>query len=255
MNFRKKDDLNRFINELPFLGLANINSAFYEMLPLCDVGTSIAFSKFLLLQRRVYYASYSLINAYKKDHNNILGDPFNDTLSIRSMYFEYAIETYNKVVDYVYQILYFNYKLYKVIDNIDIKSKRNIISVSRKLKGKKLKEVNRWILIEEKTKDFAKKFSDYRCKMRDVNDLANDIKHRGCIDVGGMNPTRYSKVIKNVDGVAINITDLVSEIKVDLESEIDKLVETHKATFQLQNELYLLCNFQQQLEDFFDENV
>lgn len=250
-----EDDVREFAQRLPLLKMDNINSTFYEMLPLCGFGPTIAFSRFLSLQNKIAAGAYALINAYRKNHKSLWGDYLEDSHWERSIYFENAIESYNKVTDYVYLILYFNFELYEIIDKEKIKSKEDIIRISENIKGSKLGKINDWLSTTECSTSFSMIFSKYRNDVRAMRNLANDMKHRGCIVVEGTELERNTKVTKIIDGYEIDVTDQVTELKINLDTEIEKLVEVHKLTVNLQKELYTLCDFQKQLRDFLYKNI
>ena len=246
-----EDDIREFAKGLPLMNnMNNINSTFYEMLPLCGFGPAIAFSRFLVLQQKIAFGKHSLINAYRKDHKSIWRDDLEASLLERSLYFENAIEAYNKVVDYVYGILYFKFELYEIIDKEKIKTKEDIIRISKNIKGRKLDEIRDWIILNESKSEFFKKFDDYRCETKEMRNLANDMKHRGCIAFEGIELPRNTKVTKVIDGNKIDITDLVSALEINLDSEIEKLSEIHRHTIKLQMELFTLCDFEKTLTDF-----
>jgi len=182
------------------------------------------------------------------------GDDLEDSLRQRSMYFENAIESYNKVVDYVYIILYFNFELYGIIDKEKIKTKDDVIRISEKIKGEKLDKIRKWIKNNEFASEFSKKFDDYRYHTVEMRNLANDMKHRGCIAFEGSELHRNTKVTKIIDGNEIDITDLVSVLRINLDSEIKKLSDIHRRTIELQKELYYLCDFEKQIKDFLNKN-
>ena len=46
-------DVKDFIKRLPLLKMNEINFMFYEMLPLCGIGPTIAYSRFLTLHKKV----------------------------------------------------------------------------------------------------------------------------------------------------------------------------------------------------------
>ena len=254
-NTQTEDDIREFAKKLPLLKMNNINSMFYEMLPLCGIGPAIAFSRFLTLQKNVVFGSYALINTYRKDHTSIRGEVIEDPIFEKSMYFENAIEAYNKVPDYVYLILYFNFNLYEIIDNEKIKTVDDIIRLTKAIKKQKIDKINEWISNNEHTKNFFIKFDEYINNSKQVRNLANDIKHRGCIVVEGTGLTRNTKVTKIIEGYTIDVTSLVSEIRINLESEIEKLVEIHRQTIELQKDLYMLCGFQNRLKEFFNKHI
>lgn len=85
-----------------------------------------------------------------------------------------------------------------------------------------------------------------------MRELANDIKHRGCIAINGIEVSRNTKVTKVINGQEIDMTDLVSEIRIDIDEEIEKLVHIHQSSVELQKELFELCAFNNQLKDFLE---
>lgn len=248
-------DIREFAGRLPLIKINDINFMFYEMLPLCGLGPAIAFSRFLTLNKKVVYGAHALVNAYKKEHKNLWGDEIDDSLWVRCMYFENAIEAYNKVLDYIYIILYFNYELYEKLDFVKINTKDDIVCISKKIKGHKLNMIDNWLHSNELTNEFANELDNYKLLTKEMRELANDIKHRGCIAAKGVALPRQTKVTKKIEGQDVDITELVSEIKIDLEIEIEKLVEIHGHTIEILKNLYKLCDFQEQLKDFLYKHI
>jgi hypothetical protein len=249
------NDVQTFAKRLPLMVMNNISFQFYEMLPLCGIGPAIAFSRCLSLHRKIVTATHSLVSAYRLNHTDLWGKTIDDATFERSMYFEQAIEAYNKVIDYIYQIIYFNYELYGIVDEILIQSREDIIFASEKIKGNKLNKIDKWICNDKRTIAFSTIFLEYKDYVESMRNLANDIKHRGCISVSGVAIQRRTKVTKNINGVEIDITDLVSEKVLDLDVEIEKLVEVHQQTFELQKAIFTLCDFHTQLKDFLKKNI
>lgn len=253
--YQSEEDIRKFASSIHLLVMNNISSVFYEMLPLCGLGQAIAFSRFLTLQRKIVFGSHALLHSYRKVHKDISGNELENSLWERNMYLENSIDAYNSVVDYVYTIIYFNFNLFEIIDNEKIKTKDDILRISQNIKGNKLNKINEWISKNEFTMDFSIKFKDYRCFTENMRNLANDIKHRGCISIEGIELPRYSKVTKVIDGIEIDITDIVSDVTINLDSEIENLLEIHRRTVELQKYLYSLCNFKKQLSDFLNKNI
>lgn len=251
------EEINKFVKRLPLLKMNEINFTFYEMLPLCGVGPTIAFSRFLTLNRKVIYGARALTNAYIRNHKDLWDNEIDDSLLIRCIYFENAIEAYNKVIDYIYIILYFNFKLYEKLDNIGkINTKNDIIDISKKVRGKKkLAKIDDWLRLNELNTYFATEFNAYKLLVKEIRELANDIKHRGCVAVEDIALSRNTKVTQKIDGQDMDITELVSEVKINLDVEIEKLVKIHKHTIEIQKSLYKSCNFQKQLRDFLDKSI
>ena len=71
-----------------------------------------------------------------------------EPLIIRSMYFENAVENYNKVCDYVYQILYFNFHLCEKLDNRNIETQNDVIELARNIQGGQASKVKDFLSVE-----------------------------------------------------------------------------------------------------------
>lgn len=251
-NVQSENDLRNFVRNLELLKMNDINFLFYEMLPLCGFGNAIAFSRFLTLHNKIWCGSYELINAYKKEHKGLWGETIENCLRVRTMHLENAIVAYNTIVDYIYSVLYFHFDLYRLIGNTYIKEKEDILKISKSIKGKTIDKIDEWLSNEVSTKEFFAAFKNYKNLTRNLRDLANDIKHRGCITVDGMDLPRVTKVTKNIDGVDIDITDVVTPRTISIDAEISKLVEVHKQALDIQKKLYYLCDFQGKLKNFWD---
>lgn len=252
---QNQEDLIDFAAKLKVLKTGNFNSIFFEMLPLAGAGTAIAFSRFLTLQKKVLYGSIALFNAFKIDHQGIICSNIDDSYFFRSMYFENAVEAYNKVIDYVYVIVYFNFNLFEIIDNDKICNNESVFFLSEKIKGKKLSQINEWLAQNEHTDDFAALFNKYREETNDLRKLANDMKHRGCIAVEGTSLQRNTAVLININGVKVNISEIIKERIINLDLEIEKLVAVHQMTVELQQSLYELCNFGGKFNKFMSDHV
>ena len=133
LNNQTEEEIREFAKGLPLLKMNDTNPIFYEMLPLCGFGPTIAFSRFLTLHRKITFGTHALINSFRKNHKSLWGIELEDSLWERCMYFENALEAYNKVVDYIYAVLYFNFKLYEIIDNKKIKNNDDIILISENI--------------------------------------------------------------------------------------------------------------------------
>lgn len=119
INDENNKNIKNFARELKIITQNNFTKIKYEMLPLVNVGAAIALNKFKIINSRVYFAATSLVNAYKEEHVDLFDDEMENISYIRTMYFENALEIYNRTEDYIYAILYFNFNLYgdKLISN------------------------------------------------------------------------------------------------------------------------------------------
>ncbi len=103
---QRDKELDVFFKKFELMVMNNINFIFYEMLPLCGVGVSIAYSKFIILHKKIRNGAFSLINAYKNKHFDFYKQKIEDASWERNMYLENAILIYNPIRDYIYQIIY-----------------------------------------------------------------------------------------------------------------------------------------------------
>ena len=81
-----ENDIRAFARDLPLLKMNNINSLFYEMLPLCGFGPTLAFSRFLSLQNKICFGSHALINAFRINHKSLWGIDLENSCWERRMY-------------------------------------------------------------------------------------------------------------------------------------------------------------------------
>lgn len=248
-NAQAKEDIHRFIDRLPFLKIGEVNFLYYGMLPLSGVGTAIAFDRFLILQEKVVFGATALTNAYKQEHWDLWNDNLNNNnaLFYRKMYFEQAVEAYNKIPDYIYLILYFNFELYNKLDGKEIQTREDVVRLSKTLVHQKKKgAIDQWLLGEKNTRHFGELFTAYRESNANLRNLANDLKHRGCQVVGRTVLPRIGQSVKVVDGREINLSALIEPVVLDLEQEIENLVLIHNSIVDLQKELYSICDFKNQ---------
>ena len=244
------EDLNKFINELKLMGeMNNINFVFYNMLPLLGFGGCVAFSRFRVFHKKMYFGAHELINSYKKEHLDFYNKKLEDSLWVRALHLENAILAYNSIRDIIYQVVYFNYHLYEEFDNVKIRCREDIINVSKNIKGKeKLNKINLWLSEQDNTKEFYNEFSKYIKFTSELRNVANDIKHMGCYVVNVLDNPRLTVVIKKIEGKDINITENCQPKLLILDEEVSKLVEIHKTSLDMQKRLYKLCNFEERLK-------
>ena len=255
MSAQSNDDIRRFAKKLELLKMNDIDFLFYEMLPLCGVGASVAFSRFLTLHNKICFGSFALINAYKKEHTGLWGDSTNNNIWYRSMYLETAIMAYNSIEDYIYMVLYFNFDLYEKMDNYSIKNKEDIIERSKEIKGKTKSNIDTWLYSQYSTKQFHDDFQRYKDSTGSLRELANDIKHRGCREVDGIDLPRVTRVKKVIDDNEVDITELVSPYIISIDEEINNLAGIHEKSLEIQKKLYRLCDFKGQLKTLLNNQV
>ena len=244
--------VKEFASKLPLINDSRLRSPILDLLPLASLGAAIALNRYITLNIKIYYASRSLVKAFDTEHQELWGKAMEDPLIIRSMYFENAVEDYNKVCDYVYQILYFNFHLYEKLDNRNIESQNDVIELARNIQGDKLQKVKDFLSVEHE--EFYRQFTRYEADIRNTRELANDIKHRGCYAIKGVVNFSFGTAYRNSNGEEVNLTELAAPKLIDLDSEITKLVEVHNKTYLLLKSLYNVCGFESTLDNFLTQS-
>ncbi len=251
-NATQLSHVKEFANKLPLINDSRLRSPILDLLPLASLGAAVALNRYITLNIKIYYASRSLVKAFVTEHQGLWGKAMEDPLIIRSMYFEKAVEDYNKVCDYVYQILYFNFHLYEKLDNRNIETQNDVIELARNIRGDKLHKIKAFLSIEHE--GFCREFTQYEDGISDTRELANDIKHRGCYAIKGVATSSFGTAYRNSNGKEVNLTELAAPKLIDLDSEITKLVEVHNKTHLLLKSLYKVCDFDSTLDSFLTQS-
>lgn len=231
MKIKSTNDINEFAKGLKIIILPNI----LTKLSLPDLWRDIAYTKLMLLNKRIEYGVRMLVNAYRDDHINPVTNMSEDQLWIRSMYLESAIETYNKVVDYVYSIIYFRFNL----DSLEILKRKDVIKYSSN-RYVKHNEINSWLESNNSTSHFKSLLGKYIECTNSNKQNANDLKHWGCFNVKGLE-IQALDLKYFVKGKEINYHEIINGNPLDIDFEIENLVTIHNETIKLIEELYNIC--------------
>ena len=238
-----EDTMPRSLN-LKIFQLRRIPRTFYEMLPLCGIGVAESFNVFLAFHNQIYFAVRFLEKAAVPE------DEFDKQLIERYMYLQAAILAYNSSTDYIYQILYFYFELYREIHHTNIASRKDIIRLSENIKGDVLKQINEWLKKDSRTVDFLSELNDFKKSLSRLRKNANEIKHRGRYHIEGLSLKRSSHVKKIIDSVELNITEITTPQGFNIEDEINYLIKVNKRIYEMQDKIYIFLDYQGQLDDF-----
>ena len=237
--FNDKKNLKEFSDRLKIIDLKPLIKK--HALPIFGVGNAIAFSKFIALNKRIMSGSYMLINAHNKKLKDPFGTNIKDPVWFRAMCLEFAFEAYTKVNDYIYQILYYNFELYKILDKRQILKNTDVVELSKTINYDKKRLIRKLLKSKgESVNNFIKLLKSYQKYIYKYNitEIANDFKHRGAYSIRGTNIPRIKFEVKNQN---IDINDILSESIIEMDIEIEKLVILHQETIKIVNELYNLC--------------
>lgn len=221
---------NQLINlEIP---LFNINQDYYVAIKKAE-----AFEKMIGKARFNLFKAIELIKSPQEirwEHG------YQGQYAVRSMYLEDGIVNYNSCDDYILQIIWFAFSLYKKHPKFN--ENMNHEELARLCDYFSLSK----IYSENKTCGEFKKLwnilSNHRNKNITLNSWANDIKHKGNLRIKGVyieNPFHMS--INNNKGI-ISTKDFRPNI-IDLEDSIEHLENVHKNFLEYYNSVLDFINF------------
>lgn len=111
-----------------------------EILPIAKMGARIAYDILSAMHIQIVFAAHALVNAAQIEQIDMWGNVSKLPLLERTMFLQNAILTYNSLIDYTWQIIYFYYfcdenELLLCSDFSDIEIK------AKSIKGQKIKEI------------------------------------------------------------------------------------------------------------------
>lgn len=227
---------------LQMFQLRRIPKNCYEMLPLCGIGVAESFNVFLAFHNQTYFASCFLRDAALPE------DEVDKQPVERYKYLQAAILAYYSSTDYIYQIIYFYFELYGEIHHENILSRKDIIRLSKSIRGNVIEQIDAWLNKDERTADFLKKFNDLKEFLSRLKENAIEIKHRGRYHIEGLFLERSAHVKKIVHGVELDFTEITTPQCFDIEDEIDYLKEVHNRIYQMQDTIYRFLDYQGRLD-------
>jgi hypothetical protein len=193
------------------------------------------------LQTARYYQMNSF-NLIKTDFDVNWSSGYGPQFLLRTIDFTTAVVWYNSCFDYLLQIVYFAFGLYKKIDGYSTQVTHN--ELLKKCTYYSIGEVYSKNKNETNFKALWKIITKCSNSLSDVNLWANFIKHKGGISFDGLYPP---------DPLAISMTDhngnIIAEssdfesIKLDLDSSLNLLKDAHKALYECINEVIDFIDF------------
>jgi len=161
---------------------------------------------------------------------------------VRSFNFTTATVWYNNCFDYILQIVYLAFGLYKKVRNYQ--SAWSIEETLKKCSYRTIKDIYSanstipnftalWTIVE-----------DCHTKLTDVNEWANYIKHKGGIEIAGLEADApFHTQMKDVDGNIVAESDEFSPIKVDLDAGILTLQQAHQSLWECLDKLVSFIDY------------
>lgn len=230
---RNNNDIHEFAKRLKWHSLP----IFFNTLRIPDISRDIAWVKLVSLNKRIEFGVRMILDAYREDHINPITKELENQLWVRSMYLETAIESYNKVLDYICTILYFYYK----IDECRITSRNDVEIISEN------QETIRYNYISQELQnhgddvdEFLKLLKKYKRDTSRNRSFANNLKHWGYLTVKGLELNTL-EIIYNIKGEEVDYNSIINGKVIDIDEEIEKLVIIHNMTLELMQALYDLC--------------
>ncbi len=213
-----------------------------------DIGLKLAFDRYYIAVEKVYFGRIALINAYKRIQHDWWGEklPEEQTLLMRKMFLEQAIEAYNKVRDYVILVLYFCFIDCQKLKDGSIRTYEDIDKIASSIRESHICQLQD----DSRVREFMGKFKNYKNFTECVRTLANDLKHRGCRVVGMPALERVGTSFRVVDGEEINLSEIVEPRVIDIDVVTERLVDVHNESMGLLESLYAVCDFENKANIF-----
>lgn len=162
---------------------------------------------------------------------------------LRTLNFKTAVVWYNSCFDYVLQIVYFAFGIYKKIDRYTDQTSHEVL----------LKNCNYYNMGEiysqyksvPNYKELWKIITKCYNALSKINLWANYIKHKGGISFEGLYPPDPFHIkMTDSDGNIIAETTDFESIEIELDSSLSELQNTHEALYDCVNDLIDFIDFQ-----------
>jgi len=217
-----------------------LNSFYREVLPIAKMGARISYDILSAMHIQIEFAAHALVNAAQIEQIDMWGNVSKFPLLERTMFLQNAILTYNSLIDYVRQIIYFYYfcdedELLLCSDFSDIEKK------AESLRGNKILEID--TQLSGKNSKLYKALKDYKSAKAHNKHLAEIIKHRAYFWVEGINMPTYGTATKNINGVDVDITKIVTPPLINIDEEVENLIDLHNKSVYLEKQIYTELNF------------
>lgn len=160
----------------------------------------------------------------------------------RSLNFTTATVWYNNCFDYILQIVYLAFGLYK-----QVRGYQDTWSIEETLKKCSYRTIKDIYSANNTVANFTSLWTiieDCHTALTDVNEWANYIKHKGGIDIAGLEADApFSATMTDVDGNVVAQSDEFSPIKVDLDVGIVELSKAHDSLFDCLDKLVTFIDY------------
>jgi hypothetical protein len=215
---------------------------------------------FMLISNRDYYKASKYINKTEKclqtaryylmNSYNLITTDFDCNWStgygpqflLRTMDFTTAVVWYNSCFDYILQIVYFAFGIYKKNDGYtDQTSHEDLL---KKCTYNSMGEIYSQYKTVPNYKALWKIITKCYNALSKINLWANYIKHKGGVSFEGLNPPDpfHMKMTDSEGNIIAESTDFES-IEIDLDSSLNELKDVHKALYDCINDLIDFIDF------------
>lgn len=177
---------------------------------------------------------------YNQNMNWIYG--YGPQFMLRSLDFSSAVIWYNNCYDYILQIAYLAFSLFKLLPNyaqtwtFEETIKKCSYRTMEKICNNNATIPNisiLWGILD-----------NCHSAMHDVNEWANYIKHKGGIEIVGLHPEApFTMQLQDLSGTIIAQNSEFSPISIDMDNAITILKNTHMALYSCLDQLYTFINY------------
>lgn len=190
-------------------------------------------------------ARYYLLNSQNlltTDYDIHWASGYGPQFMIRTMDFTTAVVWYNNCFDYVLQIVYLSFELYK-----QLRDYKDSWSFEKILKQCSYTTINDIYTSNSTANNFTTLWNIIKAcqnSLRDVNSWANFIKHKGGINFVGLTADEpFHATVRNENGDIVAESGDFDAIKIDLDSSILKLQSTHNALCECLTQLVAFIDY------------
>lgn len=171
---------------------------------------------------------------------------------VRTMNFKTAIIWYNNCFDYILQIAFLAFELYKSMPKYN--SSLGFEDILRLCTYKSIKDLHTANSSNSNLNTLWNILEKCRNSLKDINSWANFAKHKGGIGFIGLKPASPFEVsINDAGGNTQHLTSEFESISLDLDDSISVLVKAHKTLYDCLNEIMDFIDFQKAIPQK-DEN-
>lgn len=190
-------------------------------------------------------ARYYQLNSFdllKTDFDVNWSSGYGPQFLLRTIDFTTAVVWYNSCFDYILQIVYFAFGIYKKMDGYSDQMSHN--DLLKKCTYYSMGEVYSKHKTVPNYRELWKIINKCYNALSDINSWANFIKHKGGISFDGLNPTEpYSMRMTDPQGNVIAESSDFESIKIDMDSSFSILKDAHVALHECINEVIDFIDF------------